>query len=87
MANDIMAIDELKPINDIYAVCSMIRSGSYSKLLIKSNYPGDLTIQSIESKFDDRFDDPSYYYGGSGGGTDGGTDGGDIGGDGDVLGV
>lgn len=37
------------------------------------------SISNIQSKFDNRFDDPGYYYGG------GGADGGDV--DGDVLGV
>lgn len=37
------------------------------------------TITDMQSKFDNRFDDPSYYYGGGGG-----TDGGDVG---NVLGV
>jgi len=83
MANDIVRIDPTKPINNKYAVCSMLPTGSYSKLLVRENFPGDLTIESIENKFDNRFDDPSYYYGGGGGGADGG----DVGSDGDVLGV
>lgn len=82
MANDIMTIDASQPINNKYAVCSVLPTGSYSRLLVRENYPADLTIESIQSKFDDRFDNPSYYYGGGGG-----TDGGDVGEDVDVLGV
>jgi hypothetical protein len=82
MAIDIITIDPSKRINDKYAVCSVLPTGSYSKLLVRENYPVDLTIASIENKFDNRFDNPSYYYGGGGG-----ADGGDVGEDGDVLGV
>lgn len=86
MAVDIIAIDPSKPINNRYAVCSVLPTGFGSFLLRSENRPKSLTIESIESKFDNRFDDPSYYYGG------GCTDGGDVGdvgvGDGgDVLGV
>jgi hypothetical protein len=63
MAIDIIVIDPTKPINNKYAICSMLPTGSYSKLLVRENYPGDLTIANIENKYDDRFDDPSYYYG------------------------
>lgn len=63
MAIDIIRIDETKPINNKYAICSALPTGRFAKLLIRSNHPGDLTIENIESKFDNRFDDPSYYYG------------------------
>lgn len=66
MANDIIAIDPIKPINNKYAICSALPTGFYSKRLIRANLPKSLTIANIESKFDHRFDDPSYYYGGSG---------------------
>ena len=82
MAIDIIAIDPTKRINDKYAICSALPTGFYSKRLVRENYPKDLTIANIESKFDNRWDDPSYYYGGGGSCTDGG----DVGG-GDVLGV
>lgn len=72
MANDIIAIDETKPINNKYAVCSALASGFYSKWLVRENYPVDLTISAVQSKFDNRFDDPSYYFG------SGGVDGGDV---------
>jgi hypothetical protein len=69
---DIISINSSKPINNKYAVTSVLPTGSYSKLLVRENYPGDLTISSIESKFAERFDDPSYYYGSCG------VDGGDV---------
>jgi hypothetical protein len=65
MKIDILAVDPSKSINNKYAVLSVLPSGSYSKLLVRANYPADLTISSIESKFAERFDDPSYYYGSS----------------------
>lgn len=83
MANDIITINAANPINNKYAICSALPTGYYSKHLVRENYPADLTIASIENKFDNRFDDPSYYYGGGGGGVDGG----DVGDEGDVLGV
>jgi hypothetical protein len=58
---DIIAIDPLEPINDKYAVTSVLPTGSYSKLLVRKNYPGNLTIANIESKFGDRFDNVGYY--------------------------
>jgi hypothetical protein len=72
MKIDIVTINPSEPINNKYAVTSVLPTGSYSKLLVRPNYPGDLTIASIESKFGERFDDPGYYHGGC-------TDGGDVG--------
>lgn len=51
------------PINDKRAICSTLPTGETAKLLVRPNYPVDLTIANIESKFADRFDDPSYYFG------------------------
>lgn len=79
MAIDIITIDPSKRINDKYAICSVLPTGSYSKRLVRENHPVNLTIDNIKNKFDNRFDDPSYYYGG------GDVNGGDVGGD--VLGV
>jgi hypothetical protein len=75
---DIIAIDPNEPINNKYAVTSVLPTGSYSKLLVRKNYPRDLTINNIESKYGDRFDDLGYYSCCS-------VDGGDV--VGDVLGV
>jgi hypothetical protein len=77
---DIIAIDPLEPINNKYAVTSVLPTGSYSKLLVRKNYPADLTITNIESKFADRFDNVAYYYCCP-------VDGGDVDINGDVLGV
>ena len=63
MAIDIIAIQSGNPINDKSAICSALPTGGYSKLIVRPNYPLDLTIENIEEKFTDRFDDPSYYYG------------------------
>jgi hypothetical protein len=63
MAIDIIVIDSSKPINNKYAVCSTLPTGFSTRLLVRENYPVNLTIENIESKFTDRFDDPSYYFG------------------------
>lgn len=72
MANDIEVIDPLKPINVEYVVCSTLRTGVSSRLLKFGYYSQNLTIENIEDKYDNRFDDPSYYHG------TGGVDGGDV---------
>jgi hypothetical protein len=88
MKIDIIAIDPLKSINNKYAVTSVFPTGKYSKLLVRANYPGNLTIANIESKFGDRFDNPSYYHGGNWEKFGGNIDGCDIDDEnGDVLGV
>ena len=61
MANDIIRIDPLQPINVEYAVCSAMPTGKRSSLLKFGYYSQNLTIENIESKYDDRFDDISYY--------------------------
>jgi uncharacterized protein (DUF2344 family) len=63
MAIDIIAIQSGNPINDKSAICSALPTGGYSKLIIRPNFPVNLTIENIQDKFKDRFDDPSYYYG------------------------
>jgi len=60
---DIIRINQNEPINNKYAVASALPTGSYSRLLIRANYPANLTIENIENKFSTRFDDPSYYFG------------------------
>lgn len=77
-----MAIDVIKskvanPIKNGTLIVSCSRTGNYSlSNLYVSNLP---TITDIENKYDDRFDDPSYYYGNGGGNV--------LGVNGDVLGV
>lgn len=85
MKIDIITAISGEPINNIRAVCSTLPTGETAKLLFRNNYPADLTISSIENKFAERFDDPSYYYGSSG--LDGGNIGGNTDASGDVLGV
>lgn len=63
MAIDIIAIQSGVPINNKSAICSTLPTGASSKLVIRPNYPVSLTIENIEEKFTNRFDDPSYYYG------------------------
>lgn len=66
MASDIIAID-LDPINDVRITTSVLPTGRYSSRLVT---PTNMSIVDIQDKYDDRFDDPSYYYGG---GADGGN--------------
>lgn len=63
MANDITVVNTGLPINNKRAVCSTTQTGQSAKLLIRPNFPVNLTIEKIQSKFNNRFDDPSYYYG------------------------
>jgi hypothetical protein len=63
MANDITTAKSGIAINNIATICSTLQTGNSSKLIAISNYPVDLTISNIQSKFDNRFDNPSYYYG------------------------
>lgn len=63
MAIDIIAIQSGVPINNKSAICSTLPTGASAKLIIRPNYPVNLTIENIQEKFTNRFDDPSYYYG------------------------
>jgi hypothetical protein len=62
MANDIqksVSANTIKNGTAIVATCA--RNGNYKTLdTYVSNKP---TISDIESKYDNRFDDPSYYFG------------------------
>ena len=70
MANDITLVNISNPIKNGALVCGCSVTGNYSiNETYVSNRP---TIEEIESKYDNRFDDPSYYYGG------GNVDGGDV---------
>lgn len=60
---DISKINNSFPINNKTAVASATKTGAYAKRVVRADFPLDLTIESIESKFSHRFDDPSYYYG------------------------
>lgn len=63
MANDIQVIASGIAINNKRAICSTLPTGETAKRLVRPNHPVNLTIENIQSKFDNRFDDPSYYYG------------------------
>jgi hypothetical protein len=61
MAIDIQKSITANAIKNGTAVVSCLRTGEYQTLdTAVKNTP---TINSIESKFDNRFDDPAYYYG------------------------
>ncbi len=64
MANDIQAAISGKPVKNGTAVVTTTFTGEYSTLdTYVVNTP---TIASIESKYDNRFDDTTYYTIGSG---------------------
>jgi len=52
---DISKIDNSKDINNIAAICSTLPTGGSSKLITKTSYPGDLTIENIQQKYGDKF--------------------------------
>lgn len=70
MANDITKAVSANPLKNgtLLVYCSRTGEYSFSDTYVK-NTP---TITDIQSKYDDRFDNPSYYYGG------GNVDGGDV---------
>lgn len=65
MANDITVAISGVEINNKRAICSTLPTGETAKLMVRPNYPVNLTIANIESKFDNRFDEPRYYSGDS----------------------
>jgi hypothetical protein len=65
MATDITVAIDGVAINDKRAVCSTMPTGNSAKLLVRPNHPVDLTISNIESKYDELFDDITYYILGS----------------------
>lgn len=73
MANDITKAISANPLKNGTSLVSCTITGEYS--ILNTSVKNTPTITDIQSKYDNRFDNPSYYYGGSGG----------I--DGDVLGV
>lgn len=61
MANDIQKSISANPIKHGTAVVSCTFTGEYGTLnTVVQNIP---TIESIQDKYDARFDNPSYYYG------------------------
>jgi hypothetical protein len=61
MKIDIKAIDVSKGINNKNAVASTMVTGYSSILSLRPNYPLNLTIENIESKYAERFDNITYY--------------------------
>lgn len=63
MANDIQAAINNNAIKNGTLVASCTKTGKYS---VTNTYAKNIpTITDIQSKFDDRFDDPRYYSGDS----------------------
>lgn len=61
MANDITVAISGNDIKNGTLIVSTTMTGEYSLSNVYVN--NNPTIAEIESKYDDRFDDPSYYYG------------------------
>ena len=62
MANDINKAIVANPLKNGTSLVSCTLTGEYSVLdTYVLNSP---TLATIEAKYDNRFDDPSYYYGG-----------------------
>jgi len=79
MAIDIAKIKDSKPIKNGSIVLGTKVTGSTEKDFLNTYVNNLPDIASIQTKYETRFDDPSYYYGGTGDG------GGSI--NGNVLGV
>lgn len=61
MAADITLAVTGVAINNVRAVCSTLPTGQTAKLLLEPNYPLNLTIENIEYKYDNKFDEINYY--------------------------
>jgi hypothetical protein len=61
MASDIQAAISGVVVKNGTAIVSTTVTGQYSS--INTYVKNSPTISNIESKYDERFDDPSYYYG------------------------
>jgi len=55
MAVDIIVAYSGEPINNKSVIASCSIRGNFTKKIIRENYPVDLTIESIESKYENRF--------------------------------
>lgn len=58
---DIEVINVDKPVNNIYACCSATKTAYHAHVLVKENFDNNLAITNIEEKYNDRFDDITYY--------------------------
>lgn len=72
MANDIMLAISDQPIKNGTLLVQCKRTGFTDKDIYNRYVKNTPTITDIEAKYDFRFDNPSYYYGG------GNVDGGDV---------
>lgn len=63
MANDINKAISANPIKNGTTVVSCKTTGLTSKDLLNNSVKNTPTISDIENKYDNRFDDPAYYYG------------------------
>ena len=61
MANDINKAISANPIKNGTLVVSCSRTGAYS--FSDTYVKNSPTITDIQDKYDERFDDPAYYYG------------------------
>lgn len=61
MANDINKAISANPIKNGTVLVSCTTTGEYS--VLDNAVKNTPTITDIQSKYDSRFDDPSYYYG------------------------
>lgn len=77
MANDINKIISANPIKNGTTLVYCTKTGQTN--VLNNSVKNTPTINDIQSKYDERFDDPAYYYGIGGGDV--------LGGNGDVLGV
>jgi hypothetical protein len=68
MAIDIVKSIENNPIKNGSIIISTKVTGSTNKDFLNTYVNNTPNIASIETKYETRFDDPSYYYGGGGGG-------------------
>lgn len=59
--NDITTATNVLAINNKRAICSAMPTGAVAKRLIRPNLPVNLTIENIENKYDEKFDDITYY--------------------------
>ena len=62
MSIDIKAIDSNKTVNTINMVLSTSPTGFSSKKIVNDIVSIDNQIENIESKFEEKFDDPVYYF-------------------------
>lgn len=65
--SNILEISSFANVNNTYIVAGVLPTGRYNSRLVNTT---NTIIGNIESKYQDRFDNPSYYYGG---GADGGN--------------